>query len=174
MKSFFALVPLFLLLLILSTANARKDVGEYWKGDMKGQPMPEAIKELLQTASTSFASNEKTDCHEYDVSIYHDDVGLQEKNILHERSSEKEFEPRPDVSIYHKDETLEASKPLIERSFIKDQEPVSAATIYHNDVTLEVLEPRPDVRIYHDNTFFKQELESRPDVSIYHNDVGAK
>ncbi|XP_057990630.1 uncharacterized protein LOC110667859 [Hevea brasiliensis] len=91
---------------ILSTANARKDVGEYWKGDMKGQPMPEAIKELLQTASTSFASNEKTDCHEYDVSIYHDDVGLQKKKILHERSSEKEFEPRPDVSIYHNDETL--------------------------------------------------------------------
>ncbi|KAF2318511.1 hypothetical protein GH714_008442 [Hevea brasiliensis] len=65
---------------------------------MKDQPMPEATKELLQTASTSFASDEKTDCHEPDVTIYHDDVDLQKKKASHERSFEMELGSRPDVT----------------------------------------------------------------------------
>ncbi|KAG8645256.1 hypothetical protein MANES_10G047933v8 [Manihot esculenta] len=101
MKSLFALVvPLFLLLSILSSINARKDLDEYWKGVTKDQPVPEAMQKLLQ------ASDEKTNCHttktlepNADLKIYHNDDFLKEGKS----SFLQQFEPRPDVSIYHND-----------------------------------------------------------------------
>ncbi|KAG4967078.1 hypothetical protein JHK87_032729 [Glycine soja] len=34
-------------LLVVNLSYARKDMGDYWKNMMNGQPMPEAIKDLL-------------------------------------------------------------------------------------------------------------------------------
>ncbi|KAK7257933.1 hypothetical protein RIF29_32266 [Crotalaria pallida] len=49
MKSIFALFLVFSLLLQVGNLScyARKDQGDYWKNMIKGQPMPEAIKDLL-------------------------------------------------------------------------------------------------------------------------------
>ncbi|KAK7312353.1 hypothetical protein VNO77_36144 [Canavalia gladiata] len=44
MKPFFVV---FSLLLVVNLSYARKDMGEYWKNMMNGQPMPEAMKDLL-------------------------------------------------------------------------------------------------------------------------------
>nr|XP_007131848.1 hypothetical protein PHAVU_011G046400g [Phaseolus vulgaris]ESW03842.1 hypothetical protein PHAVU_011G046400g [Phaseolus vulgaris] len=47
MKSYFAFFLIFSLLLVVNLSYARKDMGDYWKNMMNGQPMPEAIKDLL-------------------------------------------------------------------------------------------------------------------------------
>ncbi|KAI4295539.1 hypothetical protein L6164_035578 [Bauhinia variegata] len=47
MKSTFAFFLVFSLLLFANISYARKDLEEYWKNMMKGQPMPGAIKDLL-------------------------------------------------------------------------------------------------------------------------------
>ncbi|RDX89739.1 hypothetical protein CR513_28500 [Mucuna pruriens] len=47
MKSIFAFFFVFSLLLVVNLSYARKDMGDYWKNMMNGQPMPEAIKDLL-------------------------------------------------------------------------------------------------------------------------------
>ncbi|KAK7310642.1 hypothetical protein RJT34_08264 [Clitoria ternatea] len=48
MKSNFGVFLVFSLLLVGANVSCgRKDMGEYWKDVMKGQAMPEAIKNLL-------------------------------------------------------------------------------------------------------------------------------
>ncbi|XP_061363603.1 organ-specific protein S2-like [Gastrolobium bilobum] len=47
MKSIFALLVFFFLLLVANLSYARKDQGDYWKNMMNDQPMPEAIRDLL-------------------------------------------------------------------------------------------------------------------------------
>ncbi|BAT90913.1 uncharacterized protein HKW66_Vig0138760 [Vigna angularis] len=47
MKSNFAFLVIFSLLLVVNLSYARKYMGDYWKNMMNGQPMPEAIKDLL-------------------------------------------------------------------------------------------------------------------------------
>ncbi|OAY45865.1 organ-specific protein P4 [Manihot esculenta] len=142
MKSFFASLP-FYLLLILSTTYARKDEGEYWRGVMKDQPLPEPIQELLQASPTS--SDGKTDSGMSknfepipNASIYHDDIGLQTKNPLSQTHSLQNFEPIPDVSIYHDDI---GKKPLNKESFAKKFEPRPDLTIYHNDEVFKEEKP---------------------------------
>ncbi|XP_021684475.2 organ-specific protein P4-like [Hevea brasiliensis] len=171
MKCFFALVvPLVLLLSILSSSNARKDVGEYWRGVMEDKPMPEAIQKILQ------AADEKANCHTTknfepnrpDVSIYHNDQYLKEGKPFDKKFTLNDFEPRPDVSIYHDDVGLkgEIEMPLKEKSFFKDLELIPDVSIYHNDISLKAKKPL-------DETSFVKEFEPRPDVSIYHNDIHA-
>ncbi|AES89076.1 DUF2775 family protein [Medicago truncatula] len=53
MKSIFASFILFSLLLVADLSYARKDLGGYWKNMMNDQPMPEAIKELVQNQEVS-------------------------------------------------------------------------------------------------------------------------
>ncbi|KDP44386.1 hypothetical protein JCGZ_20066 [Jatropha curcas] len=158
MKFFFAFLSIFSLILFSGTINARKDVGEYWSGEMKDQPMPEALQRLVGASSPdSFTSTkEKADCHTTD-------------NV----------EPIPDISIYHNDVILKAKKPLNEKSFLKREfQPRPDVSIYHNDITLKDqnphLETKSDVTIHQDNIELKRELEPRPDVSIYHSDATPK
>ncbi|KAJ9159922.1 hypothetical protein P3X46_025373 [Hevea brasiliensis] len=157
MKCFFALVvPLVLLLSILSSSNARKDVGEYWRGVMEDKPMPEAIQKILQ------AADEKANCHTTKNFEPNQGKPFDKKFTLND------FEPRPDVSIYHDDVGLkgEIEMPLKEKSFFKDLELIPDVSIYHNDISLKAKKPL-------DETSFVKEFEPRPDVSIYHNDIHA-
>ncbi|KAL2346137.1 hypothetical protein Fmac_000137 [Flemingia macrophylla] len=48
MKSNFAVFVVFSLLLVGNFGSARKDMGAYWENMMKEQPMPEAIKDLVE------------------------------------------------------------------------------------------------------------------------------
>ncbi|RZC27443.1 uncharacterized protein LOC114403187 [Glycine soja] len=50
MKPIFALFVVLSLLLVanINLSHARKDLGDYWKKMMNDQPMPEAIKDLIQ------------------------------------------------------------------------------------------------------------------------------
>lgn len=87
---------------------------------MKGQPMPEAIKDFIN--ERSYVSQEKGEAindfiKDFDpipnLSIYHDDVNPKEVkshkadcNSQHDGLASKklfadEFEPIPDVTIYH-------------------------------------------------------------------------
>jgi len=116
MGSLFAFFAIFSLVLFGSTIDARPDSGEYWKGVMEDQAMPEAIHSLLHQASASpLPTTKQTDCHtstegtHNDKTVkafvndfeprpsttgYHDDVGLKgEKSV-------KDFEPRPNISVY--------------------------------------------------------------------------
>lgn len=180
----------------MSSTYARKDVGEYWRGDIKAQSLPEPIQELLHASPTSSASNRKTGCGmsknfepRPDVSIYHDHIGLQKKNPMHETYSLQKFKSRPDVTIYHNDIVLEAEKQWNEKSFLKKLEPRYDVSIYHNDDDNDVPDGfkgkktlheksfvnkfEPDVSIYHNDIILEvqKELEPRPDVTIYHNDL---
>ncbi|KAJ0077124.1 hypothetical protein Patl1_36377 [Pistacia atlantica] len=63
MKTFFTLFTLSFLLKFkgfASSAEARKDLGEYWKDVMKDKPMPQSIQNLVHVHSAmSAASNQK-------------------------------------------------------------------------------------------------------------------
>ncbi|OIT02417.1 PREDICTED: organ-specific protein P4-like [Nicotiana attenuata] len=136
MKSHVALILLFSLALYTNNTDARKDPGEYWRGVMKDEPMPEAIKNLMHRHSV-LQSKEKTDCY-------------TSSSIGGEA-----FEPRPNLSVYHDDANLkEAEKSL----FTKDSEPRPSATQYHDDDAglkqensfADDFEPRPNLSVYHD------------------------
>ncbi|OIW14758.1 hypothetical protein TanjilG_05379 [Lupinus angustifolius] len=47
MKSIFVMFIVFSLLSVANLSFARKDIEDYWKNKMKGQPMPELINDLL-------------------------------------------------------------------------------------------------------------------------------
>ncbi|KAL9414931.1 hypothetical protein AB3S75_043237 [Citrus x aurantiifolia] len=56
MRPLFVLCTLSVLHLLASTIDARKDLEEYWRIVMKGQPMPESVQDLLtvhRAASTT-------------------------------------------------------------------------------------------------------------------------
>ncbi|KAL2537435.1 Organ-specific protein P4 [Forsythia ovata] len=140
MKSLFAGVGLFSLILLAKTIYARKDPGEYWHGIMKDQSMPEAIQGILDVSTVK-----KSNCHtltearpKYDLmgkqekgfaqdfepipNIHHDDVKLKE-----EKSFEKDFEPRPNLSTYNDDIGVKGEKP-----FAEDFEPRPNLSSYHD------------------------------------------
>ncbi|CAJ2642752.1 organ-specific protein P4-like [Trifolium pratense] len=58
MKSTLVVFLLFSLLLVANLSFARKDPGEYWKNMMKGEAMPEAIKELIQDPQAIYAGKD--------------------------------------------------------------------------------------------------------------------
>ncbi|RDX61457.1 hypothetical protein CR513_60312 [Mucuna pruriens] len=58
MKSYFAVFVVFSLLLVANLSCARKDMGAYWKSMMKEQPMPQAIKDLVEDPQASDAGKD--------------------------------------------------------------------------------------------------------------------
>ena len=111
---------------LVSTGGGRKDLGKYWGQIMKDQPMPEAIKDLINLGPFENVevnkygpSGEKLFVGDFnprpDVTIYHDDVNPNEVkstkkdcNSNHDgpKSEVKkpymdDFEPRPNASVYN-------------------------------------------------------------------------
>ncbi|KAH7835772.1 hypothetical protein Vadar_029691 [Vaccinium darrowii] len=146
MGSLFTFFTIFSLVLFGSTIDARPDSGDYWKGVMEDQPMPEAIHSLLHQASVSpLSTTKQTDCHTPSATGYHDDS----TKLMGEKSFVNDFEPRLNVSVYHDDAGLKE-----EKSFVKDFEPRPNVSVYHDDVGLKGemsfvkdFEPRPNVSV---------------------------
>ncbi|XP_058190630.1 organ-specific protein P4-like isoform X1 [Rhododendron vialii] len=177
MGSLFAFFILFSLVLFGSTIDARPDSGEYWKGVMKDQPMPEALHGLLPRGSVSpLLTTAKTDCHTSTEATNNNQTA---------KTYVKDFEPRPSVTGYHDDST----KLTGEKSFANDFEPRPSVTGYHDDSTkltgeksfANDFEPRPSVTGYHDDSTkltgeksFANDFEPRPNVSAYPDDAGLK
>ncbi|RDY08310.1 hypothetical protein CR513_07471, partial [Mucuna pruriens] len=94
MKPIFALFLILSLLLVanLNFSHARKDLGDYWKKMMNDQPMPEAIKDLIQVEQ---ASDARTDHFIRDFNIkpnvilYHTHVPKKHK----QKAFDHQFEP---------------------------------------------------------------------------------
>ncbi|KAJ1378517.1 Organ specific protein [Sesbania bispinosa] len=100
MKSIFALFVLFSLLLAANLSYARKDQGNYWKNMMNGQPMPEAIKNLL--VKDQIVSDVRKDqfIRDFDIKpnviLYHTHthvVSKEQKQKEKEQTFVKSFEP---------------------------------------------------------------------------------
>ncbi|KAK2435486.1 hypothetical protein QL285_020539 [Trifolium repens] len=97
MKSIFALFILFSFL-VADVSYARKDLEDFWKNMMNGQPMPEAIKELVQSTK---ATDSKKDnfIREFDVKpnliLYHTHVESKKQkrkqHIFVKKSEKEEF-----------------------------------------------------------------------------------
>ncbi|GAB4837923.1 hypothetical protein Ancab_027451 [Ancistrocladus abbreviatus] len=127
------------LLLFTVTIEGRKDPGEYWKGIMNDQQMPEAIKGFMHDGDQE---TEKTKhCLDQIDAVHHGD----------EKSFDKDFEPRPNVSVYHGEVVPDEKK-----SFVKDFEPRPNVSVYHDGVASE------------DKKSFAKDFEPRPNVSVYH------
>ncbi|XP_027356517.1 uncharacterized protein LOC113865912 [Abrus precatorius] len=77
MKSNFAVFIVFSLLLVANFSCARKDLGGYWDNTMKGQPMPQAIKDLIGDPQASYAGKDRF-IRDFDVKpnviLYHTHV----------------------------------------------------------------------------------------------------
>ncbi|XP_057436833.1 uncharacterized protein LOC130729190 [Lotus japonicus] len=82
MKSIFAVFAVFSILLIANCSCATRDLGDYWKNMMKGQAMPEAIKELVQDPQASYAGKDRF-IRDFDIRpnviLYHTHVGSSTK-----------------------------------------------------------------------------------------------
>ncbi|KAJ8767186.1 hypothetical protein K2173_013583 [Erythroxylum novogranatense] len=168
MESYSALYFSFLLLLFSNSINARKDVGEYWRGVMKDQPMPEAIRGLARDQPALSNSHDRTKCHSTDT------------------TETSQSWPRPNLSVYDNDAGLKAEK----KFYADDIEPRLSATAYSeyhdNDAGLKAekkfyaddIEPRPSATAYseyHDNDaglkaekkFSADNIEPRPSITAY-------
>ncbi|KAF7126644.1 hypothetical protein RHSIM_Rhsim11G0175600 [Rhododendron simsii] len=169
MGSLFAFFILFSLVLFGSTIDARPDSGEYWKGIMKDQPMPEALHGLLPRGSVSpLSTTAKTDCHTSMEATNNDQTA---------KTYAEDFEPRPSATGYHDDSTKLAG----EKSFANDFEPRPNVSAYPDDAGLKEkksfvkdFEPRPNVSAYHDDAgpkgekkSFVKDFEPRPNISVY-------
>ncbi|XP_016193150.1 uncharacterized protein LOC107634084 [Arachis ipaensis] len=81
MKPFFAFFIVFSLLLGANLSYGRKElVGEYWKKMIKGQSMPEAIKEILVVEDPQISSS---------------DSSRTKDNFI------RDFDIKPNVILYH-------------------------------------------------------------------------
>ncbi|XWS54891.1 hypothetical protein CRYUN_Cryun10bG0128700 [Craigia yunnanensis] len=194
MKSFLYFFSFLSLLLFADTiAAARKDAGEYWKAVMKDEPMPEAIKGLVQIDAVS-SSNEKTDCHtptsfeikEEKIIVEDFERPRPNKGDEKKKSFADDFEPRPNVSAYGDDANLNEGDEK-KKSFADDFEPRPNVSAYGNDADLKGeksssyakdFEPRPNVSAYGDDDDLKGEksssyakdFEPRPNLSAYGGD----
>lgn len=68
------------------TSLARKDVGDYWKTVMDGQPIPDSIKDLFQD--------------DQDLPINPSDQGINGQMMKRDRFVE-DFDDRQSAIIYH-------------------------------------------------------------------------
>ncbi|XP_002509473.3 organ-specific protein P4 [Ricinus communis] len=132
MNSSFPFIALFLFVLVTSTTDARKDVGEYWpRGVMKDQPLPEVAASSKINCHTTDDSELKNFVKEFkdpDETINHNDIKPgQSKSFF------KNFEPVPNLSVYNNDSILKEKKSF----FVKDFEPRPDASVYDNDVGLK-------------------------------------
>ncbi|KAJ4716488.1 Organ specific protein [Melia azedarach] len=162
-KAFCALFSL--LLLFANTIDARKDLGEYWRGVMKDQVMPESIQSLIPDSTVSNI-NVKADCHnsedlerkmeksfvktfepKADISISDNDVKSHQQKYYFLRN----FELMPDLSMYDN-----GNKQTQGNFFVKDFQLMPDLTIYDNKIN-------PTEQKYAENN-----LESKPDATIYH------
>ncbi|KAJ9135535.1 hypothetical protein P3X46_032710 [Hevea brasiliensis] len=116
-KSSFAITTIFLLLLVANGINARKDVGEYWKGAMKPttENFDEHKKQKNFVVDFEPISN---------LWVYNDDALLRKKKSF---AFVKDFEPSPNLSVYDKDDDLKDQK----KSFANDFEPRPNVSIYN-------------------------------------------
>ncbi|XP_021738581.1 organ-specific protein S2-like [Chenopodium quinoa] len=118
-------IALLSLILLTSSSEGRKDPQTYWGDMMKGQPMPEALKDFIN--QKSYEGHEKKDTiitgfiKDFDpipnISAYHDDNAMKSKEmksqkadcndlVHHDKLASKklfddEFEPIPNVSAYN-------------------------------------------------------------------------
>ncbi|KAK2378135.1 hypothetical protein QL285_078724 [Trifolium repens] len=82
------LLLVFSLLMVANMSYGRKDLGDYWKNKMNEQPMPEAIKNLIQVPK-SLSSDEGKEDHSFNrdfdvhpnVILYHTHVHEEQKPI---------------------------------------------------------------------------------------------
>ena len=91
------LIAVFVFLFVFqlaSTIDARKDLEEYWRIVMKGQPMPESIQDLLAVDRAASNTNENAD-QKSNPLILSDNAQPSEVESL-----AKNFNPRPNVLAY--------------------------------------------------------------------------
>ncbi|WMV37008.1 hypothetical protein MTR67_030393 [Solanum verrucosum] len=142
MKSLFALILLISLALYASSADARRDPGEYWRIVMKNEPMPIAIQHLMPRYDAPFEPRPTI------TAYHHNDTALKQEKSFKSRPTatsyrdnkvilkgEKSFEPRPSATGYHHDDvSLKQEK----SSFTKDFEPRPIATSYRDDEVMSL------------------------------------
>ncbi|CAO2815077.1 unnamed protein product [Amaranthus hypochondriacus] len=116
MKIFF--IFLLSLILLAGPSDGRKDLEKYWGDMMKGEPMPESLKQFI--ISRSYNKDEykseliKDFLKEFDpvpnISVYQNDVTPNEAvksdhHHDHQSASKKvftdEFQPIPNISVYN-------------------------------------------------------------------------
>ncbi|XP_027356410.1 organ-specific protein S2-like [Abrus precatorius] len=104
MKSIIPFFIVFSLLLVVNLSYARKDMGDYWKNMMNGQPMPEAIKDLL----------------------------VQDPQVSDARKDHfvRDFDIRPNIILYHKHVVSKRQKQK-QKAIVKKLEPDFQGTERH-------------------------------------------
>ncbi|KAE9586648.1 hypothetical protein Lal_00005022 [Lupinus albus] len=83
MSSIFVMSLVFSLLLVANLSCARKDVEDYWKNKMKGQPMPEPIKDLTYDLVAASDAGKSRFIRDFDIKpnviLYHTHVVSKEQ-----------------------------------------------------------------------------------------------
>ncbi|GAY65245.1 hypothetical protein WN944_029020 [Citrus x changshan-huyou] len=113
MRPLFVLCTLSVLLLLASTIDARKNLEEYWRIVMKGQPMPESVQDLLAVDRAASTTDENADQKSNPLILSYN---VQPSEV---ESLAKNFNPRPNIFLYgfhnsHNDQPSEV------KSFDKD------------------------------------------------------
>ncbi|XP_031284977.1 uncharacterized protein LOC116143675 [Pistacia vera] len=119
MKTFFTLFTLSFLL-FASSAEARKDLGEYWKDVMKDKPMPQSIQNLVHVHSAmSAASNQKANIvGQEEGKPLVKDLNHQPESTDDQKSFVKNFKANP---IFYP--AYSNAKPTDKESFVKNFKP---------------------------------------------------
>uniref|UniRef100_A0A2P2IPK6 Organ-specific protein P4-like isoform X2 n=2 Tax=Rhizophora mucronata TaxID=61149 RepID=A0A2P2IPK6_RHIMU len=139
MKFSATLLSLSLFLLLSISISARRDAGEYWRGVMKDQPMPEAIRGLVRhvpiisDSKTSSHTDAEENAEHKGMSHFVKDFGpglganvhINDVTPSKDGSFIKDFKPRPNVSAYGDDKE--------EKSFVTDFDPRPNVFVYDNE-----------------------------------------
>jgi len=108
-----------------STSDGRKDLEKYWVETMKGQPMPEAIKGLVN------------------VGIF-ESVEEKGQGLVEEKSFVSDFDPRPSVTAYQDDINPSQVKSTNSDCNSHQDGPKSKKP------NMDDFEPRPNISVYND------------------------
>ncbi|PIA55677.1 hypothetical protein AQUCO_00700175v1 [Aquilegia coerulea] len=195
MESLYGFFALFSLLLFVTTINARTAPEEYWIQVMKDQPMPEALKGLVNSNPSESVSKDKikTDCHTSlntqenkhlpndvladpgSLTAFYGDVKPKEnEDTIDNKHLAMNFLADASITVFYGHAATENE----EKAFVKDFEPRPNVSVYHDEEDksfVKDFEPRPNVSVYHDGELkdqkkaFADDFEPRPNASVYHD-----
>ncbi|KAI3446096.1 hypothetical protein Pfo_002761 [Paulownia fortunei] len=152
MKSIFILAGLFCVALFASTTNARKDLGEYWQGDMKDQPKPELIIQgLVDVSKVTSIFKKRSDYRSSTEPLNFDPKPSISTDD--EKSLAKDFEPRPGTSAGTNDD-----KAKEEKIFTNEFKTSTNLWVYNDD-------PQPEEKS------FRKEFNTGPNLWVYSDDA---
>ncbi|KAJ4846764.1 hypothetical protein Tsubulata_041723 [Turnera subulata] len=175
MRSVLPLFALISILLFTCKVDGRKELGEYWKGIMRDEPMPEVIQTLVEEETNSGTRKEnEEEPSSNKVVLNSKEVSQPKPNVLllfkgqPQEGKIDEFEPRPNIFFYKgsKDENSRDAFEPKPNWFPYKGHPDEGKNCSKKENSRDAFEPKPNWFPYkgHPDEGKNGEFEPRPNI----------